>query len=184
MPTDCPQRDERLGWTGDAQLFSSTACYFYNCEKFFIKYLKDLISEQDSDGAIGHVSPDITRNGKTNDLRFITEEEKNNGFWSHKGATGWGDAIVIIPWTLYKHYGNIDVLKSCYPSMLKWCEYLWSISKDPIIKNPRYPTLNEGIKKEVLPLVIGFLLLVMIAHLILILEMIVIQRFIILSQHH
>ena len=148
VPTDCPQRDERLGWTGDAQLFASTACYFYNCEKFFIKYLKDLISEQDSDGAIGHVSPDITRNGKTNDLRFITEEEKNNGFWSHKGATGWGDAIVIIPWTLYKHYGNIDVLKSCYPSMLKWCEYLWSISKDPIIKNPRYPTLNEGIKKR------------------------------------
>ena len=47
VPTDCPQRDERLGWTGDAQLFSSTACYFYNCEKFFIKYLKDLVSEQD-----------------------------------------------------------------------------------------------------------------------------------------
>ena len=148
VPTDCPQRDERLGWTGDAQLFSSTACYFYNCEKFFIKYLKDLVSEQDADGAIGHVSPDITRNGKTNDLRFISEEEKINGFWSHKGATGWGDAIVIIPWTLYKHYGNINVLKDCYQSMIKWCDYLWSISEGPIIRNPRYTTLSEGIKKR------------------------------------
>ena len=148
VPTDCPQRDERLGWTGDAQLFSSTACYFYDCEKFFTKYLKDLVSEQDADGAIGHVSPDITRNGKTNDLRFISEEEKINGFWSHKGATGWGDAILIIPWTLYKHYGNINVLKDCYQSMIKWCDYLWSISEGPIIRNPRYTTLSEGIKKR------------------------------------
>ena len=148
VPTDCPQRDERLGWTGDAQLFASTACYFYNCEKFFIKYLKDLVSEQDIDGAIGHVSPDITRNGKTNDLRFISEEEKINGFWSHKGSTGWGDAIVIIPWTLYKHYGNIEVLRDCYQSMIKWCDYLWSISQGPVIRNPRYPTLSEGIKKR------------------------------------
>ena len=46
IPTDCPQRDERLGWTGDAQIFSSTACYFYDCEKFFTKYLRDLVSEQ------------------------------------------------------------------------------------------------------------------------------------------
>ena len=76
------------------------------------------------------------------------EEEKINGFWSHKGATGWGDAIVIIPWTLYKHYGNIEVLRDCYESMIKWCDYLWSISQGPIIRNPRYPTLSEGIKKR------------------------------------
>lgn len=146
VPTDCPQRDERLGWTGDAQIFSSTACYFYNCEKFFTKYLKDLVSEQGSEGAIGHVSPDITRNGKTNDPRFITKEEKENGSWYQKGATGWGDAITIIPWTLYKHYGNKDVLKNCQQSMIKWCDYLWSISNGPIITNPKSSTLQDSIK--------------------------------------
>ena len=146
IPTDCPQRDERLGWTGDAQIFSSTACYFYDCEKFFTKYLRDLVSEQGIEGAIGHVSPDITRNGKTNDPRFITKEEKENGSWYQKGATGWGDAITIIPWALYRHYGNIDVLKNCQQSMIKWCEYLWSISNSPIIRNPKSSTLLESIK--------------------------------------
>jgi alpha-L-rhamnosidase len=146
VPTDCPQRDERLGWTGDAQIFSSTACYFYNCEKFFTKYLRDLVSEQGIEGAIGHVSPDITRNGETNDPRFITKEEKEIGSWYQKGATGWGDAITIIPWTLYRHYGNIDVLKNCQKSMIKWCEYLWSISNSPIISNPKSSTLLESIK--------------------------------------
>ena len=146
VPTDCPQRDERLGWTGDAQLFASTACYFYNCENFFIKFLNDLRSEQDEEGAIGHFSPDVTRNGKTNDPRLITENEKKNGSWCNKGATGWGDAIVIIPWVLYKHYGNLEILKICQSAMIKWCEYLYSISNDSIIRNPKYSTIPEGIK--------------------------------------
>tara|TARA_B100000963_G_scaffold14809_2_gene11362 strand:+ start:2887 stop:5415 length:2529 start_codon:yes stop_codon:yes gene_type:complete len=146
VPTDCPQRDERLGWTGDAQLFASTACYFFDCENFFIKYLRDLVSEQDSEGAIGHVSPDITRNGKTNDKRYEKEDESSDWSGGHKGATGWGDVIVILPWIVYKHYGNKTILNYCQKAMIKWCDYLWSISNGPIIRNPRSPNLFEGIK--------------------------------------
>ena len=146
VPTDCPQRDERLGWTGDAQLFASTACYLFDSQKFFIKYLKDLVSEQDAEGAIGHVSPDITRNGMTNDKRFDNKHENLDGSGGHKGATGWGDVIVIIPWILYKHYGNTDVLKDCQKAMIAWCNYLWSISKGPIVRTPRSPNLFEGIR--------------------------------------
>jgi alpha-L-rhamnosidase len=124
VPTDCPQRDERIGWTGDAQVFAGTACWLADCETFLKKYLRDVIADQRKNGAISHFSPDPTR------LHPI----KGRGDWS--GATGWGDAIVTIPWQLYLQYGNSDVLKECFPAMLKWLNYLWNISNGPIIRPP------------------------------------------------
>lgn len=122
IPTDCPQRDERLGWTGDAQVFAGTACWLADSESFLAKYLRDVRHDQRPDGAVPHFSPDPTR------LHPI----EGRGDWA--GSTGWGDAIVIIPWQLYLHYGNTAVLTENFPAMLKWLDYLWGISDGPIIR--------------------------------------------------
>jgi alpha-L-rhamnosidase len=124
IPTDCPQRDERLGWTGDAQVFAGTACWLADSERFLVKYLRDVMHDQRDNGAVPHFSPDPTR------LHPIDER----GDWA--GSTGWGDAIVIIPWQLYLHYGNTEVLRECFPAMIKWLDYLWSISDGPIVRPP------------------------------------------------
>ncbi len=124
VPTDCPQRDERLGWTGDAQVFAGTACWLADAESFFKKYLRDVMVDQRKDGAVPHFSPDPTR------LHPIG----GRGDWA--GSTGWGDAITVIPWQLYLHYGDKSVLEECFPAMLKWLDYLWNISDGPVIKPP------------------------------------------------
>jgi alpha-L-rhamnosidase len=124
IPTDCPQRDERIGWTGDAQVFAGTACWLADSERFLMKYLRDVMHDQRENGAVPHFSPDPTR------LHPIDKR----GDWA--GSTGWGDAIVIIPWQLYLHYGNRDVLVECFPAMMKWLDYLWGISNGPIIRPP------------------------------------------------
>ena len=122
IPTDCPQRDERLGWTGDAQVFAGTACWLADCERFLAKFLRDVRHDQRPNGAVPHFSPDPTR------LHPID----NRGDWA--GSTGWGDAIVIIPWQLYLHYGDKGVLAEFFPAMLKWLNYLWAISDGPVIR--------------------------------------------------
>ena len=115
IPTDCPQRDERLGWTGDAQAFIRTASYNFDVERFFQKWLRDLEAEQFDDGGIPHVIPNIL---------------KENG-----NSAAWGDAAVICPWQIYLTYGNKDILKEQYDSMQRWInfirkqgenEYLWN----------------------------------------------------------
>jgi len=122
IPTDCPQRDERLGWTGDAQVFAGTACWLADSQTFLHKFLRDVMADQRPDGAVPHFSPDPTR------LHPIG----GRGDWA--GSTGWGDAIVIIPWQLYLHYGDKAVLSECFPAMLKWVDYLWSLGEGPIVK--------------------------------------------------
>ncbi|WP_259444670.1 alpha-L-rhamnosidase [Neotabrizicola shimadae] len=121
VPTDCPQRDERLGWTGDAQVFAGTACWLADCERILAKYLRDVRADQRADGAVPHFSPDPTR------LHPI----ENRGDWA--GSTGWGDAITVIPWQLYLHYGDVAVLRENFPAMLKWVDYLWSLGNGPIV---------------------------------------------------
>jgi alpha-L-rhamnosidase len=120
IPTDCPQRDERIGWTGDAQVFAGTACWLADSQSFLTKYLRDVRHDQRQNGAVPHFSPDPTR------MHPI------GGEWA--GSTGWGDAIVIIPWQLYLHYADSSVLRECYPAMLRWLDYLWAISDGPIIR--------------------------------------------------
>ncbi|MBS1301365.1 alpha-L-rhamnosidase [Loktanella sp. SALINAS62] len=122
VPTDCPQRDERLGWTGDAQVFAGTACWLADSETFLRKYLRDVMHDQRADGGVPHFSPD-----PTNRLHSIAP-----GDWA--GSTGWGDVITVMPWQLYLQYGRTDVLHECFPAMLKWLDYLWSISDGPIIR--------------------------------------------------
>ncbi|MGO7335681.1 family 78 glycoside hydrolase catalytic domain [Rhizobium leguminosarum] len=122
IPTDCPQRDERMGWTGDAQVFANTACWLADCQRFFRKYLRDVIADQRPNGAIAHFSPDPTR------LHPIP----GRGDWA--GSTGWGDCITVIPWQLYLHYGDSDILHEAFPAITRWLDYLWRISDGPIIR--------------------------------------------------
>jgi len=125
VPTDCPQRDERLGWTGDAQVFAGTACYLADTHDFFRKWVRDVMADQRPDGAVPHVVPDPTR----------LKPKDYPGFY---GSTGWGDAIAIVPWQLYLHYGDAAFLKETLPAMVKWVDFVWSISDGPIVSPPRH----------------------------------------------
>lgn len=106
IPTDCPQRDERLGWTGDAQVFAGTAAYNMNVASFFTKWMRDLASEQTEEYGVPHVVPNILGN--------------------QDGAAAWSDAAVIIPWVIYQTYGDKRILEDQYESMKGWVEYISS----------------------------------------------------------
>lgn len=110
IPTDCPQRDERLGWTGDAQVFIKTACFNYDAERFFIKWLRDLRADQLENGSVPHVIPDILP--------------------GDDGSAAWGDAAVICPWTLYQMYGNPEILEEQFESMTKWVVFSENHNRD------------------------------------------------------
>lgn len=111
IPTDCPQRDERLGWTGDAQVFCRTAAINYDVERFFDKWLDDMALEQQPDGAVAGIVPDCFRNRSDKKTRI---------------SAAWGDAACIIPWELYLAYGNKDQLRKRLPMMKKWVKYMRS----------------------------------------------------------
>ena len=115
VPTDCPQRDERLGWTGDAQVFAPTACFNMDAASFYTKWMKDFSVDQLSDGRIPHVLPNI--------------------LGDDGGAAGWADAAVIIPWTIYENYGDTRILEAQYESMKKWIDYLQNLSGNEYLWN-------------------------------------------------
>ena len=104
VPTDCPQRDERLGWLGDAQLFVRAAALNFDVEKFFAKWLTDVRLEQKKDGFIPQIVPDIW---KSPDM-----------------SSGWGDAVTICPWELYMAYGNPEILSKQFQCMCKYIDYI------------------------------------------------------------
>jgi alpha-L-rhamnosidase len=113
VPTDCPQRDERLGWTGDAQVFSRTAAFNMNVRNFFSKWLKDLAVDQLSDGMVPAVIPSVF-----------------GGFIG--GSAGWGDASTVIPWDMYMVYGDKQFLEDQYHSMTEWLRFIESRSKNDL----------------------------------------------------
>lgn len=108
VPTDCPQRDERLGWMGDAQVFVRTASYNMDVAAFFTKWMADVEDAQSPDGAFPDVAP--LPDFATIDLT--------------KGAPAWGDAGVIVPWTIYKVYEDTQIIEKHYAAMVRWMEYL------------------------------------------------------------
>ena len=106
IPTDCPQRDERLGWTGDAQVFCRTAAINYNVEKFFKKWLGDVAADQWEGGEVEGVVPLALKKGST------------------RISAAWGDAACICPWEIYRAYGNQELLREHFPMMKKWVDYI------------------------------------------------------------
>ncbi|WP_026485767.1 family 78 glycoside hydrolase catalytic domain [Caldanaerobius polysaccharolyticus] len=125
VPTDCPQRDERLGWTGDAQVFIRTACFLMNTAPFFKKWLRDLKADQLEDGGVPYVIPDVLGGSMGND-KLIQQD--------HSSA-GWGDAAVICPWTIYLCYGDKRILKEQYESMKGWVEYIRAHAQNGVLWN-------------------------------------------------
>ncbi len=123
VPTDCPQRDERLGWTGDAQIFCRTACYLMNTYTFYKKWLRDVEADQTEEGGVPHVIPNI-------------EEGKTDGNWllsqGPHSAAAWADVAVIAPWTLYLMYGDREILSRQYRSMKGWINFMKNHSEDYI----------------------------------------------------
>ena len=126
IPTDCPQRDERVGWTGDAQIFVRTASYIMNTYPFFRKWLRDLAVDQRPDGSVPHIIPDLLRVHNPDDAII-------NGPAS--GATAWGDAAVICPWALYLTFGDTQILSAQYDSMVKWIEFIRNNAQDGVLWN-------------------------------------------------
>ena len=113
VPTDCPQRDERMGWTGDAQMFCKTACYNMETYAFYRKYLRDIwVEQKEFGGRAGNVAPS-----------FFKDYHTFSPFWQG-GSCAWGDAAVIIPFTLYEHYGDASILCECYQSMTAWVDWI------------------------------------------------------------
>lgn len=125
IPTDCPQRDERLGWTGDAQVFIRTACFLMGTAPFFKKWLRDMRADQLEDGGIPYVIPDVLTKVQHGDAN--TEADHS--------ATGWGDAAVICPWTIYQCYGDKRILEEQYGSMKKWVEYIYEHAQNGVLWN-------------------------------------------------
>ena len=135
IPTDCPQRDERMGWTGDIAVFAPTACYNFSMERFLNKWLKDVKSEQTKGGGIPNTVP-----------------SQGYGFpetMPKKAVAFWGDACVFVPWAEYMAYGDKDILKEMYPVMKKYvkaCLFwagLFSFGKNKYIWND-IPAMQFG----------------------------------------
>ena len=111
VPTDCPQRDERLGWTGDILAFAPTACFLYDCDGFLTSWLADLAAEQTAEGVVPFVVPNILP-------------------MSPLPAAAWGDAAVLVPWVLYQRYGDAGILAAQYQSMCAWVDLLTAIASE------------------------------------------------------
>lgn len=111
LPTDCPQRDERMGWTGDAQIILPTAAFNLDVAGLFTRWLGDLVADQSKDGAFPYAAPNVY--GET-----------------RVGAAGWSDAGVLCPWHLYQIYGDTRILERSFPSMQRWISYVQSRAGD------------------------------------------------------
>jgi alpha-L-rhamnosidase len=118
IPTDCPQRDERLGWTGDAQVYGRPATLNCDVHAFFIKWLQDLIDGQGADGQFPTVAP----------VKVA----------ANRGSPAWEDAGVIVPWIIYETYGDRRLLERQYPSMVRFLEFRRARSKDGVLPPDGY----------------------------------------------
>jgi alpha-L-rhamnosidase len=124
VPTDCPQRDERLGWTGDIQVFAPTAAFLFDVGGFLGSWLRDLEAEQRPDGGVPFVVPDVVHEHLGG---------PRPGDEPHSPPAGWADAAVHVPWTLYERYGDVGVLERQYGSMRAWVDKARSLAGDSLL---------------------------------------------------
>ncbi len=115
IPTDCPQRDERLGWTGDAQIFCRTASFLMDTYTFYSKWLQDVAADQTPDGSVPNVVPDVLSGHSDED--WLSKQGTD-------GSSAWADVAVINPWVLYLTYGDTAILERQYDSMTRWISFM------------------------------------------------------------
>jgi alpha-L-rhamnosidase len=117
IPTDCPHR-ERHGWTGDWQVFVPTAAFLYDVAGFSTKWLRDVAIDQWPDGTVANFSPSPRGEGRESPVAFLN------------GSAGWGDAAVIVPWELYRAYGDVQILGELWPTMVRWLDRAERMARD------------------------------------------------------
>ncbi|MDO4285371.1 MAG: family 78 glycoside hydrolase catalytic domain [Eubacteriales bacterium] len=136
VPTDCPQRDERMGWTGDAQVFCATASFNMYTPAFYRKYLYDMLGEQrELGGSVPHVVPDILdqinaalrQPGRAQELGMTPPPADAD---AAAGSCAWGDAATVIPWTTYLFYGDRTMLAAEYENMKLWTDHIRRIDEE------------------------------------------------------
>lgn len=132
-PTDCPQRDERLGWMGDAQLFSQAACFNLNMAAFFTKWCRDIRDAQAPDGRFSDFSPNPVQSTG----QFL-------------GAPAWADAGVIVPWRIYENYDDLRILERHFDAARKWVDYVHSQSEDFIWMKSRGNDYGDWLNADTL----------------------------------
>ncbi|WP_261301592.1 alpha-L-rhamnosidase [Paenibacillus andongensis] len=139
VPTDCPTR-ERAGWTGDAQVFCRTASDFMNVYPFFEKWMADVAAEQFADGSVGSTVPTVIGHHSVEEWERFMEQNNNPMVTMRRpkpgtasildGSAGWGDAAVIIPWTMYLCYGDKAILEKQFDSAKAWVDYMAACAKN------------------------------------------------------
>jgi len=142
IPTDCPQRDERLGWMGDAGVFWRTGSYNFDVAAFSQKFIQDVVDAQTSQGAFTNVSP--------NTLPFGGGGTEGTSAWNEGmvGAPGWGDAGVIVPWTTWIQYADKSVIEKNWDAMQRWLEFIQSRNPDFIRKNGVGPNFADWLAPD------------------------------------
>ncbi|MGA8442317.1 MAG: family 78 glycoside hydrolase catalytic domain [Candidatus Sulfotelmatobacter sp.] len=142
IPTDCPQRDERLGWMGDAGVFWRTGSYNFDIAAFSQKFIQDIVDAQNQQGAFTNVSPNTMPSGG--------EGSTGTSAWSEGmvGAPGWGDAGVIVPWTTWLQYGNKAVVEENWEAMQHWLDFIQSRNPNFLRKNGVGPNFGDWLAPD------------------------------------
>jgi alpha-L-rhamnosidase len=142
IPTDCPQRDERLGWMGDAGVFWRTGSYNFDIVAFSQKFMQDVVDAQSPQGAFSNVSP--------NTLPFGGSATEGAAGWNEGmvGAPGWGDAGVIVPYTTWLQYGNKDIIEQNWDAMRRWMEFIGSRNPDFLRKKGVGPNFADWLAPD------------------------------------
>jgi alpha-L-rhamnosidase len=142
IPTDCPQRDERLGWMGDAGVFWRTGSYNFDIAAFSQKFMQDIVDGQGPHGEFTNVSP--------NTLPFEGGETEGTSAWSEGfvGAPGWGDAGVIVPWTTWMQYGNKAIIEKNWDAMQRWMAFIQSRNPDFLRKKGVGPNFADWLAPD------------------------------------
>jgi alpha-L-rhamnosidase len=141
IPTDCPQRDERLGWMGDAEVFWRTGSYNFDIAAFSQKFIQDIVDAQNRQGEFSNISP--------NTLPSTVEESGDPAPSSDRiGAPGWGDAGIIVPWTTWLQYGNKAVIEENWDAMQRWMEFIQSRNPDFLRKNAVGPNFADWLAPD------------------------------------
>jgi alpha-L-rhamnosidase len=135
VATDCPQRDERLGWMGDAGVFWRTGAYNYDVGAFSQKFIQDIMDAQTAQGAFSNVSPDVL-------------PPEGEGTERNVGAPGWGDAGVIVPWTTWVQYGNASVIDDNWDAMKHWLSFIQERNPDFLRKKGVGPNFADWLAPD------------------------------------
>jgi alpha-L-rhamnosidase len=141
IPTDCPQRDERLGWMGDAGVFWRTGSYNFDIAAFSQKFMQDIVDAQNRQGAFTNISP----NTLPSSMNQSADPSPSSDLI---GAPGWGDAGVIIPWTTWMQYGNEAIITENWDAMQRWMEFIQSRNPDYLRKNGVGPNFADWLAPD------------------------------------